>query len=263
MGTRMGPVTRVLPKALFPLVGPDGAVRPVADWIAREALSAGAERICFVTSAGQDDLLRKYFAPDADVAARIGYVTNVEPFGFGYAVHAAREFAAGSAVMVMLGDHIHIAAAGFASPARQVAEAFTANPSAVAVVGMQTVDESQLRLVGVCRGEPLADNLYRCAAIVEKPDVQAARSLVTPGLPAGQYLAHAGIYVFANEIFDHLAALVAARPAGKEIGLTPAQELLLARHPADYLLRLVHGQVCDTGTPAGYLDTQRRLLDQP
>ncbi len=262
MGTRLAPVTRVLPKALFPLVCPDGSVRPVADWIAREALAAGAERVCFVTSAGQDELLRKYFAGEAGLAGSVEYVTNVPPHGFGYAVHAGREFSAGGPVMVLLGDHIHIPAQGAPPPASQTAGAFFARPGACAMVGVQTVGPEQLRLVGTCRGEPIDDGLYRCASLVEKPSPEAAKSLVTPGLPAGRYLAHAGIYVFANEVFDCLAELVARRKEGKEVGLTDAQQMLLARRPKDYYLCLVRGQTCDTGTPEEYLATQRKVLGE-
>lgn len=259
LGTRLAPITRVLPKAMFPLAGPDGEVRPVADWIVREAASTGAERICLLTSGGQDEMLRAYFADEPDLAGRIEYVTDVEPFGFGYAVWLARDRAAGGAAIVLLGDHIHLGPAGGAPPAAQVARAFAADTPA-AMVGVQTVDSSQLRLVGVCRGEPVADRLYRCTAVAEKPDAAAAKELVSPGLPEGQYLAHAGIYVFTSEIFDCLDPLVAARAEGSEVGLTEAQQTLLARHQDDYMLYHIEGRTLDVGTPAGYAAAQAAMV---
>jgi UTP--glucose-1-phosphate uridylyltransferase len=303
-GRRMMPATRVLPKALFPLVSPDGAVRPVADWIVRHALTA-CRRACLVCSAGQDELLARYFAGEADLKGRIDYVAGVEPYGFGYAVWAAwrRAGIAGGNVMVLLGDHIHLAAPGAPTPAQQVAAAF-ARQQCSAVVGVQVVDQSQLGLVGVCRGEPagfsdfLEKGLYRCTRLVEKPDAATARAeLVTPGLPSGKYLAHAGIYVFTPEVFECLDSLVAARreklsrdakdaededllkkkrlllssaspaslPAsgavcsGREIGLTDAQQMLLQRR-RPYFLRLIEGTTHDTGTPEGYVRTQAAML---
>jgi UTP--glucose-1-phosphate uridylyltransferase len=251
LGTRLGPITRVLPKAMFPLVGPDGAVRPVADWIARSAAAAGVERIVFITSAGQEAMLRAYFAGEADLAGRIACIADVAPHGFGYAVAAAADLAAGRPVMVLLGDHVHLAEDG-PGPVAEVASAFAAGEAA-AVVGVQRVGAEGLGLVGVCRGEPAGERLYRCTDIVEKPDAAtAADRLITPGLPAGQYLAHAGIYAFSAEIFDCLARRVAARPDGREVGLTEAQQDLLARHRDGYLLREVTGRTLDTGTPAAY-----------
>jgi len=272
LGTRLAPATRAVTKALFPLVCPDGSVRPVADLIAREAVSARCERICFVTSPGQAGPLRKYFEHEADLSERVSYVEDVEPLGFGYAVFSAREFAGDGPVMVFLGDHIHLSSPPAASPAAQVAEAFLAARPA-AMVGVQLVDRSRLHLVGVCRGEPVEGraearerssapraNTYRCTEIAEKPDLAlATERLVTPSLPPGTFLAHAGIYAFTAEIFDCLAPLVAARGENAEVGLTEAQQVLLARHDRDYLLRLVEGDTYDLGTPAGYLAGQKAL----
>ena len=259
LGTRLAPITRAVPKAMLPLVGSDGSVRPVADWIAREAAAAGCERICFVTSVGQDELMRKYFAAEAELSGRVEYVTGVEPLGLGYAVWAARDVAAGGAVMVMLGDHIHLPAPGGPAPAAQVAEAFAAARPA-AMVGVQAVDAGELHLVGVCRGAEPDGCVYRCMDLVEKPDAAtAAARLTTPGLPDGRYLAHAGIYVFAAEIFDCLAPLVAARAEGAEVGLTEAQQALLARRGGEYFLCAVDGQTLDVGTPAGYAAAQAAM----
>ena len=57
-------------------------------------------------------------------------------------------------------------------------------------------------------------------------------------------------------IFDCLARLVRRRARGAEVGLTEAQQVLLERHPRDYLLCRIEGATCDMGTPAGYLATQ-------
>ena len=257
-GTRLAPVTRVLPKAIFPLACPDGSVRPVAELIAREAFSAGCERVAFVCGAGQDRCLREYFAGEAELAARIDFVTDVEPYGFGWAVYAARDLAAGRPVMVLLGDHIHLPL-GANSPAAQVARAFaTCRPAAL--IGVQAVTEDQLRLLGVCRGQREAENLYRCAGIIEKPGIEVARAkLRTDGLPHGTYLAHAGIYVFSAEIFDCLAPLATGRRAPTEVGLTEAQQILLARRPEGYKLLLVRGTTHDMGTAEGLARTQAAL----
>lgn len=257
-GTRMGPVTRVLPKCLFPLVMPDGAIRPVADVIAREAAEC-CERICFVTSDDQERLLRQYFDGEPDLAGRIEYVGGVEPYGFGWAVYAARLVARQGSVMVFLGDHVHLPAPGAETPARQVAMAFESR-GASAMIGMQVVGEAELALVGVSAGEPIAPAVYRATAIVEKPGLATARArLRTPGLPEGRYLAHAGIYAFGHEIFDCLAPLVAARRDGREVGLTEAQQALFARAPQQYLLCRIAGSVHDTGSAAGYVQTMNAL----
>lgn len=261
-GTRLGPVTRAVPKAMLPLVGPDGSVRPVADLIAREALAAGIERICFVTAPGQDGLLRSYFDGEADLSGRIEYVTDVLPLGLGYAVWAARAAAGGAAAMVLLGDHVHLPGPSGTAPAAEVADAFAAE-SPAAMIGVQVIAETQTSLVGICRGEPVGEDLYRCRQIVEKPGPEAAESLATPGLPRGNYLAHAGIYVFGPEIFDCLEALVAGCAEGDEVGLTEAEQALLARRPDEVLLRPINGRTLDVGTPDGYRDAMAAMVGAP
>jgi UTP--glucose-1-phosphate uridylyltransferase len=259
IGKRMGPLTRVVPKALLPLVLPDGSVRPVADVIAREALAAGCQRICFVTSDCQEEMLREYFRPETEFAGRLEFVGGVEPFGFGYAVHVAADLAEGQSVMVLLGDHVHLPQEGFPPPAAQVAQEFHRHPAA-AMIGVQPVGQEDLPRVGVCGGDPVGGSaggdVFRCRAVIEKPDLATARrELTTPGLPPGQFLAHAGIYVFSPEIFDCLEELVDERVAGREVGLTEAQQMLLARHPDEYFLRLIRGSTHDTGNAEGYVET--------
>lgn len=263
LGSRLYPMTRILPKVMFPLVATDGSVRPVADFIVQEALGAGVERVCFVTSTGQDRLLRSYFAEDRQLCERIEYITDVAPAGSGYAVWTARAVASGGAVLVLLGDHVYIADEGVPPPARQVAEAFAAH-DAVAMVGVRTISEAEVASVGVCRGTNLDGDIYRCTDIEEKPDqAVAADRLVTPDQPGGSYLAHAGIYAFTSQIFDCLHELVSIRGEGAELGLTEAQQVLLTRHQADYLLCHIRAQSHDVGTPMGYLETLAAVAQSP
>jgi UTP-glucose-1-phosphate uridylyltransferase len=122
------------------------------------------------------------------------------------------------------------------------------------MIGMQAVGAEELCRVGTARGEPMGSRVFRCTAFIEKPTVaEATEHLVTPGLAEGTWLAHAGIYAFSTQIFDCLTELAHAdRADGTEIELAAAQAMLLDRHPDSYLLRLLDGQVHDTGNPPGY-----------
>ena len=261
-GTRLAPITRVIPKAMFPLIGRDGAVRPVAEWIAREALAAGCREICFVCSDGQRELLAQYF-DRADLPGRISYVSGVNPYGFGYAVWSARERLDGRDALVMLGDNVYLPSPGCPAPAAQVTAAFAAR-GGVAMTGVQVVGAAAFPLVGVCQGDRPEDigggvTLYRCRRVVEKPRPDQAAALTSPGLEQGQYLAHAGIYAFAPQIMDCLDELVSRRPEGKEVGLSEAQQMLLDRCPEEYRLCRIAGTTLDMGTPANYLATLNAL----
>jgi len=261
-GTRLAPLTRAVPKALFPLVDAGGRLRAVIHVIVAEALSAGAERVGIVTSPGQEELLRRYFAAadeaeGADLSGRISYILQPAPAGFGDAVARGADFAGRGPLMVLLGDHVYVPQPGRGSCAAQVAAEFDRRGGA-AMVAMQDVGAEELSRVGTARGEPIGEGVYRCTDFVEKPDpATAARRLVTPDLPEGRYLAHAGIFVVAEEVFEHLATL-SARLAGtgREIQFADALGMLLERHPEDYYLCRIRGRAYDTGTPDCYAAAQ-------
>jgi len=261
LATRMGPIGRSLPKAMFPLVTPDGAARPLIRFILDEALAAGVDRVAVVVSPWQTDLVRSYLAQadraeGTDLAGLVHYVTQPHPEGFGAAVLRAKDLVAGRPFLLMLGDYVYTAAPPGSPCAKQVAEAFDQQRPA-AMVGMQAIAPEELPRCGVARGEPLDGNLFRCTALIEKPDLETARrELVTPGLPQDRFLAHAGIYAFAPELFDCLDELAAAdRADGEEVQLTDAQIMLLDRRPRDCYLLQIEGVAHDAGTPAGYADT--------
>ena len=259
LGTRMGPLARIVPKAMFPLTDARGRVRPVAHWVCIEAAAAGINEVALIVSPGHLDAIRQYFALATDEAAdlpeKIAYIPG-EPLGFGYAVLRGEEFIGGEPFIVFLGDHVHLAEPGSPPCAAQVAAAF-GQWGGAAMIGMQTVGPDELALVGVAAGEPLGERVYRCAAFVEKPDLATARRrLTTPGLGTGRFLAHCGIYAFAPEIFNCLEGVRARLSAGEELQLAEAQAMLLARRPRDYYLIEIAGRAYDTGTPLGYAAAQ-------
>jgi UTP--glucose-1-phosphate uridylyltransferase len=259
LGTRMGPLARAVPKAMFPLVDGRGRIRPVAHWICAEAAAAGISQVALIVSPGHLETIREYFAAVASEAAELPQeiaCIPAEPLGFGYAVLQGEKFVGGEPFAVFLGDHVHLADAGSPPCAAQVAETFEKWPGA-AMIGMQAVGPEELPHVGVAAGVPLGQRVYRCTALAEKPDLATARArLATPNLGQDRFLAHCGIYAFAREVFDCLKAVRAGCPKRGELQLADAQAMLLARRSQDYYLIQIAGRAYDTGTPLGYAAAQ-------
>ncbi len=261
MATRMGAICSAVPKAMLPLPAGNDRLVPVMHWILAETASAGAEEAMIILSSNQQAMVEQYLAAVDDAAllalpAHIEFTVQSEPKGFGHAVLQCADFVGDEPFLLMLGDHVHRSPAGRKGCAAQVAEAFDQYGGA-AMIAMQSVGEEELPRVGVARGEPIGPRVYRAEKLIEKPSAEIARrQLVTPGLANGQYLAHAGIYLFTPEIFEHLRALEADREqGGGELGLTDAQVRLLQHRPGDYRLCHIDGEVFDTGSPAGYART--------
>jgi UTP--glucose-1-phosphate uridylyltransferase len=162
--------------------------------------------------------------------------------------------------LLLLGDHVYISNIKDRC-ARQLIRVYEQN-DVDAVTGVQPTLARHLHLFGTIKGGPIDANrgIYRAELIVEKPTIEEAREkLVTPGLPAGNYLAHFGMHVFSPRIFDSLEFLISqdVRQNG-EIQLTAAQEHL-RQHSGKYWVLDTQGQRYDTGIPYGLMETQLAL----
>src|SRR5882724_1124790 len=128
-GTRQYPASSAVQKEMFPLVDRDGLTKPVIQIIAEEALDAGIEEVCIITSPGEERFYREYFRrlDGDDVKAfrgkdwailqseklgafgeRLHFAEQKTPEGFGHAVYSAKEFVGSDPFLLLLGDHVYI-----------------------------------------------------------------------------------------------------------------------------------------------------------
>src|SRR5688500_10512127 len=280
-GTRQYPASSAVQKEMFPLVDRDGLTKPVIQIIGEEAIESGIEEICIITQPGEEPLYRDYFRRlDDDMVKafrgkdwaileseklgafgeRLHFAEQHTPEGFGHAVYQAKEFVGSDPFLLLLGDHVYISDIKDRC-ARQLIKIYE-QYMLDAVTGVQPTVERQLHLFGTIRGEPVDPNkgIYRAQLIIEKPSIETAREqLTTPGLPAGNYLAHFGMHVFSPRIFDALEYLINNNIREKgEIQLTAAQEHLRGQ-TSKYWAVITQGQRYDTGIPYGLMETQLAL----
>jgi UTP--glucose-1-phosphate uridylyltransferase len=280
-GTRQYPASTAVQKEMFPMVDRDGLTKPVIQIIGEEAIDSGIEEICIITQPGEESLYRDYFKRlDDDMVKsfrgkdwaileseklgafgeRLHFAEQHSPEGFGHAVYQAREFVGDEPFLLLLGDHVYISDVKDRC-ARQLIKVFE-QYLLEAVTGVQPTLEKHLHLFGTIRGNPIepARGIYKAELIIEKPSIERARAeLVTPGLPAGNYLSHFGMHVFSPRIFDSLEYLIKndLREKG-EIQLTAAQEHL-RQNSEKYWCVVTQGQRYDTGIPYGLMETQLAL----
>ena len=280
-GTRQYPASTAVQKEMFPLVDRDGLTKPVIQIIGEEAIESGIEEICIVTQPGEEKQYREYFRRLDDqlvksfrgkdwaileseklqaFGERLHFAEQHSPEGFGHAVFQAKKFANGEPVLLMLGDHVYISDIKDRC-SRQLIKIYE-QYMLDAVSGVQPTVERQLHLFGVIRGEPIepAKGIFKADLIIEKPTVDVARErLQTPGIAAGNYLAHFGIHVFSSAIFDSLEYLIQNNIREKgEFQLTAAQEHL-RQNTSKYWAVETAGQRYDTGIPYGLMETQLAL----
>jgi UTP--glucose-1-phosphate uridylyltransferase len=235
------------------LVDRDGAEKKALEVILDEAADAGAEEVCLVVAPGDEGAYR---AAAGAHAARLSFVTQEEPLGYGHAVLCARDFVAGQPFLHLVSDHLYIAR-GQTRSARQVAELARAEGCAVSAV--QPTRESVLRFYGTVGGRRVAQraDLYEVQQVLEKPTPSEAEQVLSvPGLRAGYYLCFFGIHALTPLVMDVLAEL-AARDRSRPLDLTSALAELARRER--YLALEVAGQRYNIGLKYGLLTAQLAL----
>lgn len=284
LGTRLYPVSIVLPKGLMPFVLPSGQLTTGLQLIAESLLRAGIEQIGVVVSPEQESIYHRFLEGDSarygDALARrpelraayeslqrlrahTTLIVQPQPYGFGHAVWCARDFAQGEPVLVMLGDHLPLAT-GDQTPVSQSLAMYA--QLRVPLYAVYRVPLQVVERYGILQGEPTEQaRLYRLVQVVEKPDrAFAQQALRTPGLPEGEFFTHFGIYCLPADFWRVQEEIAEEyQPSRGEWYLVDAQQRLLARMPA-YLLE-VEGEMLDFGTPEEYANTFRTIasLSQP
>jgi NDP-sugar pyrophosphorylase family protein len=197
-GTRMGSLTRDIPKPMIPVLG-----KPIVEHVMRRMMAAGVTDFVLVTRY-LSEKISDYFGDGSRFGARVEYVDQIDKYGTGAALLSAKELVGGEPVMLTFADVI-TSAGTYAQAIREFSE-----KGGVGVVTVNRVDDP-------CTGAAVligADG--RIERIIEKP-------------PRGKSPSNwnaSGIFVFSPAIFDYLERL---EPSWRdEYELADAQNLMIA-----------------------------------
>lgn len=214
LGTRFLPLSKILPKELFPLVD-----KPVLQYIIEEAVMSGIEEIVFVTNPGKKnitDYLKRYFEESPEltkilkqrnknkilnelnktekISHKVSFsqVIQKEPLGDGHALlQAKKEIEGEEAVATLWGDDVVESKTPCIKQLMEVFEKYQ-KP----VVALCRIPRERLPYYGVVEIEPNgSDNTYKIKKIIEKPSIEEAPS----------NLAIVGKYILTPEVFEYLS----------------------------------------------------------
>jgi UTP--glucose-1-phosphate uridylyltransferase len=225
LGTRFLPATKAQPKEMLPVID-----KPAIQYVVEEAVRAGIEDICIVTSSSKrslEDHFDRNFELEHLLASKgkdrerddvvalaeladFHYVRQGEPLGLGHAVATARRHIGDSPFVVLLGDEFMAEGAGLLEG--MIA---THQQHGCSVLALMEVAGDEIARYGSADSEPFGDRLVEVNGVVEKPKPAEAPS----------NLAVMGRYVFTPQIFEHIARLTPG--AGGELQLTDAIGTLL------------------------------------
>jgi UTP--glucose-1-phosphate uridylyltransferase len=230
-GTRMRPATRVLPKAMIPVVD-----RPVIQYVVEEAVACGAREVVLVVDERPGDPVMSHFIEGEPIEGLEGIafvaVSQNEPRGLGDAVLRAAAAVGDRPFVCLLSDNMFPVPSQAFTPA--LVEPYDGRP----VLAVRHVEGDLLDRYGIVDvDEHLGDSLVSVKGAVEKPGADRAPSSL--GL--------VGRYVFPPIVFQVLAGLDPGH--GGEIQLTDAIHRIASDGGA--LGRIVDDSLLDIGVPLG------------
>ena len=251
LGTRFLPATKASPKEMLPIVD-----KPLIQYAAEEAVSAGIEQLIFVTSGSKraiedhfdknqelEDELRERGKPDllADIKRIVPkgvsciYIRQQEALGLGDAVLSAKPVVGEEPFAVILADDLIDGAEQ--SCLSQMINIY--DKQNCSVIAIEKVRQTETDKYGIIEPEQLYEGVLKINGIIEKPAPDKAPST----------LAVVGRYLLTPAIFKHIEKV--GRGAGGEIQLTDAIARLLAEE--QILGCQFEGIRYDCGSKLGYL----------
>jgi UTP--glucose-1-phosphate uridylyltransferase len=251
LGTRFLPATKASPKEMLPIVD-----KPLIQYAAEEAVSAGIEQLIFVTSGSkraiedhfdknqelEDELKRRKKSVLLDDIKRIVpqgvsciYIRQQKALGLGDAVLSAKPVVGEEPFAVILADDLIDGSEQ--SCLSQMINIYEKQDCSV--IAVENVRQTETEKYGIIEPEQLYEGVLKINSIVEKPAPDKAPST----------LAVVGRYLLTPTIFSHIEKI--GKGAGDEIQLTDAIARLLAEEQV--LGCQFEGIRYDCGNKLGYL----------
>ena len=182
---------------------------------------------------GKEELLQ--IARSVSELANLYFIRQKEPKGLGHAILTARTFIGDEPFAVLLGDDVITSEEPCLGQMMREYEKYQST-----ILGVQTVEQSQVNKYGIVDGMQIADRVYTVNNMVEKPRVEEAPSNV----------AVLGRYIITPGIFKYLEKQEIG--ADGEIQLTDAL-CKLAQEEKMYAYDFV-GRRYDVGSKMGFLE---------
>ncbi|WP_096435708.1 UTP--glucose-1-phosphate uridylyltransferase [Alteribacter populi] len=245
-GTRSLPITKVLPKEMFPIAG-----KPAIHYIVEEAVAAGIEEVLIIVSRNKNMIL-DYFDRSIELEAflaskskehllektrlpkvHIQYMRQPYARGLGDAVLLGERFVHDEPFAVLLPDDFYVASEKGAL--QQLLESFA--KSSKSTVAVQAMPVDHLHLYGVIKKEANAKSLHKITDIVEKPSTSPPSNLAV-----------CGRYVFQPDLFQYLKK--APLGVGDEVQLTDAMKEMVKDF--EYNALEIDGERYDLGKDEEY-----------
>mgnify|MGYP001275928261 CR=1 FL=1 len=252
LGTRMLPLTSVIPKELLPING-----RPNLDYIIEECIEAGIKEFIFIISKNKlsikkyfykDKLYKKVIKKNKDkriidefkkikkFRKMIKFVYQNKPKGTGDAVLKAKKFIKGNYFLMLLPDDLIINK----NCSKEMIKLHKKTKGSI--IATKRVNKKTVSRWGILSFKNKKRNYFQINDVVEKPSKKNAPS----------NFAIIGRYILPSNIF---AEIIKLKPGqGSEIHITDAIRNLI-HNGNKFYANIFQGKYLDCGTLKGYVNS--------
>ena len=250
LGTRMLPLTSVIPKELLPING-----KPNLEYILDECISAGIEEFIFIISKNKLSI-KKYFYNDnfysqiikkkkdkriievykkiKKYKKMIKFVYQDKPKGTGDAVLKCQKLLKGKYFLMLLPDDLIIN--------KNCSEEMIAlhKKTKGSIIATKKIDKKTVSRWGILGVKNKKKSSFQISNVVEKPSINKAES----------NYAIIGRYILPIKIMNEIKKLKPGK--GKEVHITDAIKNLIYKGESFYA-QIFKGKYLDCGTLSGYI----------
>ncbi len=250
LGTRMLPLTSVIPKELLPING-----KPNIEHIMDECIDAGIKKFIFVISKDKENI-KRYFYKDKfykkiikkkknkqikeafnkikKYKKMIKFVYQNKPLGTGDAVLRCLKYLKGNYFLMLLPDDLIIKK----NCSKEMINLF--NKKKASIIATKTVSKKTVSRWGILSVKNRKKNYFQISDVVEKPSLKEAKS----------NFAIIGRYILPIKIMKEIKKLKPGRDG--EIHITDAIRNLISKDEKFYA-NIFKGKYLDCGTLKGYI----------
>jgi UTP--glucose-1-phosphate uridylyltransferase len=252
LGTRMLPLTSVIPKELLPING-----RPNVEYIMDECIKAGIKEFIFIISKKKKNIKKYFFndnfykkiikkKSDKRIIAEykkikkyqkmIKFVYQDMPKGTGDAVLKCQKYIRGKFFLMLLPDDLIIKK----NCTKEMINLFLKKKTSI--IATKTVNKNDVTRWGILKVKNKKKNYFQITNVIEKPNIKNAPS----------NYAIIGRYILPYKIFSEIKKLKPGK--NKEIHITDAIKNLLLKGE-NFFAYIFSGKYLDCGTLKGYIQS--------
>jgi len=198
LGTRMSPITKVVPKAMLPISN-----KPLIHYAINEAYNAGIKKFTIISSKEQK-IIKNYldikYSQDSDFINKelnilnsdchYSYVNQIEKLGLGDAILRAKDvLIKNEPFIVSLVDDLHNTEFNIIEELIDVYKKYKCT-----IIAVEEISSQDIQRHGAVICTELEPNIYKVNDIVEKPSIN--------NIPS--HLALMGRFILTDKIFDYI-----------------------------------------------------------